>query len=290
MAAQASEIYGELSRGKTARFDATLVELLTRSAKLFADQGYEKASMRKVAQVARISLPGLYYYVRSKEELLFLIQHRAFDDLCGQFGYDLMLTARNMLALKSALGFAIDLGGTTSHTAILARSMNVPAVVGAGFGVQVIPELLLSADFKYYFYKNTAGFEIPASGPFNPDGSLAGFGWENIYSIAFGVKAEPADIVALYAGYNFSDNPVPDSLSMINVAAPGIVQHHISFGIGIRATRQFEITAAYYHAFKNSGTGEILNPNIPPGTSSVTNTLKEDSVLLQFSYTSRGDI
>ena len=36
----------------------------------------------------------------------------------------------DMLALKSALGFAIDLGGTTSHTAILARSMNVPAVVG----------------------------------------------------------------------------------------------------------------------------------------------------------------
>ncbi len=36
----------------------------------------------------------------------------------------------DMLALRSALGFAIDLGGTTSHTAILARSMNVPAVVG----------------------------------------------------------------------------------------------------------------------------------------------------------------
>jgi len=36
----------------------------------------------------------------------------------------------DMLVLKSATGFAIDLGGTTSHTAILARSMNVPAVVG----------------------------------------------------------------------------------------------------------------------------------------------------------------
>ena len=36
----------------------------------------------------------------------------------------------DMLALRGALGFAIDLGGTTSHTAILARSMNVPAVVG----------------------------------------------------------------------------------------------------------------------------------------------------------------
>jgi phosphotransferase system enzyme I (PtsI) len=37
-----------------------------------------------------------------------------------------------MLTMQSALGFAIDLGGITSHTAILARSMNVPAVVGLG--------------------------------------------------------------------------------------------------------------------------------------------------------------
>jgi len=36
----------------------------------------------------------------------------------------------DMLTMRSALGFAIDLGGTTSHTAILARSMNVPAVLG----------------------------------------------------------------------------------------------------------------------------------------------------------------
>jgi long-chain fatty acid transport protein len=168
--------------------------------------------------------------------------------------------------------------------------LNVPAVVGGGVAVQAIPELLLTADFKYYFYKHTAGFEIPSTGPFNPDGSLAGFGWDNIYSIAFGLKYEPADLVALYGGYNFSDNPVPDSLSMVNIAAPAIVQHHISVGVGIRATKQFEITAAYYHAFKNSGTGEILNPAIPPGTSSVTNTLQENSVLLQFSYVSKGAI
>ncbi|MBW2628663.1 MAG: outer membrane protein transport protein [Deltaproteobacteria bacterium] len=168
--------------------------------------------------------------------------------------------------------------------------LNVPAVVGGGVAVQAVPELLLTADFKYYFYKNTPGFEIPSTGPFNADGSLAGFGWDNIYSIAFGVKYEPADIIALYGGYNFSDNPVPDSLSMINIAAPAIVQHHISVGVGIRATKQFEITAAYYHAFRNSGTGEILNPAIPPGTSSVTNSMQENSVLLQFSYVSRGAI
>ena len=40
------------------------------------------------------------------------------------------LAPSDMLSLKQALGFAIDLGGVTSHSAILARSMNVPSVVG----------------------------------------------------------------------------------------------------------------------------------------------------------------
>ena len=44
----------------------------------------------------------------------------------------------DMLQLKRAGGFAIDLGGTASHTAILARSMNVPAVVGLATAGQIV--------------------------------------------------------------------------------------------------------------------------------------------------------
>jgi phosphotransferase system enzyme I (PtsI) len=38
-----------------------------------------------------------------------------------------------MLQFKNSLfiGFVTDLGGRTSHTAIVARSMDIPAVVGA---------------------------------------------------------------------------------------------------------------------------------------------------------------
>lgn len=46
----------------------------------------------------------------------------------------------DMLALRSAVGFAIDQGGATSHTAILARGMNVPAVVGAGLASRLIAD------------------------------------------------------------------------------------------------------------------------------------------------------
>lgn len=81
LAAQAAQIYGELGRGKTARFDAKLAHLLTRAAHVFAEEGYEKASMRTLARAADISLPGLYYYVSCKEELLFLIQFQVFGVL-----------------------------------------------------------------------------------------------------------------------------------------------------------------------------------------------------------------
>ncbi|TET31298.1 MAG: TetR family transcriptional regulator, partial [Planctomycetota bacterium] len=50
--AQSIEIYRELSIGKTARFDKKLVHLLTCAARAFAEQGYEKTSIRQVAQAA----------------------------------------------------------------------------------------------------------------------------------------------------------------------------------------------------------------------------------------------
>ena len=48
------------------------------------------------------------------------------------------ISPADMLSLRSAIGFGIDLGGTTSHTAILARSMNVPAVVGLGHASRLV--------------------------------------------------------------------------------------------------------------------------------------------------------
>lgn len=83
MVDEPTDIYGELSSGKTARHDEKLVHLLTCAARVFAEHGYEKASMRQVAQVAGFSLAGLYHYVRSKEELLFFIQYHTFGVLSG---------------------------------------------------------------------------------------------------------------------------------------------------------------------------------------------------------------
>ncbi|MCP4759840.1 MAG: TetR/AcrR family transcriptional regulator [Planctomycetes bacterium] len=55
---------------------------ILRSATLvFAQHGYEKASMRAIAKAADMSLAGLYHYFDRKEQLLFVMQFRVFSSL-----------------------------------------------------------------------------------------------------------------------------------------------------------------------------------------------------------------
>ncbi len=65
------------------RYDQKLVHVLKTSAAVFADKGYHSTSMRDISRATKMSLSGLYYYFRSKEELLFLIQDYCFSTVIG---------------------------------------------------------------------------------------------------------------------------------------------------------------------------------------------------------------
>jgi len=58
---------------RRARYDEKLVGILECACQIFADKGYHHASVRDVAAATGLSPAGLYYYFRTKEELLFLI-------------------------------------------------------------------------------------------------------------------------------------------------------------------------------------------------------------------------
>jgi AcrR family transcriptional regulator len=62
-------------------YDERLDHFLSRAANVFADQGYHSTTMRDLAAATEMSLAGMYYYVRGKEELLYRIQERAFADV-----------------------------------------------------------------------------------------------------------------------------------------------------------------------------------------------------------------
>ena len=89
-------------------------------------------------------------YLRERGRDVQQVTDRVLKELAGMRGLRLAgepaiyvaadIAPSDMLSLKNALGFAIDLGGTTSHTAILARSMNVPAVVGLNCASELIED------------------------------------------------------------------------------------------------------------------------------------------------------
>lgn len=71
----------QTERKRTPAFDDKRLALLAAAARVFSAVGYDKASMRRIAAEAGGSLAGIYYYVASKEELLYWIQLHTFDSL-----------------------------------------------------------------------------------------------------------------------------------------------------------------------------------------------------------------
>ncbi len=59
-------------------YDEKLRQILKTSAKIFAEKGFHRTSVRDIARATRMSLAGLYYYFTTKEELLYLIQEHCF--------------------------------------------------------------------------------------------------------------------------------------------------------------------------------------------------------------------
>lgn len=69
------------SGGQTSRTAPKLDRLLGVSAELMATRGFSQTSIRDVATATGLSLGGMYYYFKNKEDLLFLIQEKTFGSL-----------------------------------------------------------------------------------------------------------------------------------------------------------------------------------------------------------------
>jgi AcrR family transcriptional regulator len=67
--------------GQDTRFDRRFSEILDYAAEVFAEKGYEGASMRDLSRLSGMSLAGLYYYFDSKEKLLYHIQKHTFTTI-----------------------------------------------------------------------------------------------------------------------------------------------------------------------------------------------------------------
>jgi len=60
-----------MARSRASNYDDKRRAILNRSAELFSELGYDRASMSKIAKACGVSKANLYHYYEDKEELLF---------------------------------------------------------------------------------------------------------------------------------------------------------------------------------------------------------------------------
>jgi TetR/AcrR family transcriptional regulator, cholesterol catabolism regulator len=65
------------------RYQEKRKKILENAARIFARKGYEKASLEEIAAKLQLTKAGLYHYIKSKEEMLFLIQMQAVEQVAA---------------------------------------------------------------------------------------------------------------------------------------------------------------------------------------------------------------
>src|SRR6266702_2869178 len=124
--------------------DPTLIDEVTRlirEQKINSEYAFEQVAEKYGATLSRMDDE----YLRERAADMRDVTARVLDTLLGRtdetdlgklkepciiISYDLAPSTTALLDRKMVLGFATDAGSKTSHTAIMARSLQIPAVVG----------------------------------------------------------------------------------------------------------------------------------------------------------------
>ena len=149
--------------------------------------------------------------------------------------------------------------------------LDYPMIASLGAGYSGLDRWKFAADLRYIDYENTDGFQ---SAGYDATGAVTGFGWESIWVVAAGMEYRATDCLALRCGYSFNTSPVSDA----NVAAPAIVQHHLSAGFSYDTTDNWTVSVAASHGFANSISGPWQSPSGPIAGTSASSRLSTSSV------------
>lgn len=152
----------------------------------------------------------------------------------------------------------------------LAFNLDYPLIVSLGAGYSGIERWKFAADVRYIDYANTDGFQ--ATG-FDTTGAVTGFGWQSIWVTSMGGEYQILPCLALRAGYTFNQNPIRNRDSFFNVAAPGIIQHHLSTGLSFETHHDWILSMAFHHGIRNSISGPWHGPAGPISGTSVSSRL-----------------
>ena len=140
---------------------------------------------------------------------------------------------------------------------------DIPANYGVGIAAKLSDTTSVAADIEQIQYSGVASVANPISN-LMVDGNLlgsnngGGFGWRDMTVLKLGISHQYGSGLVVRAGYNTGRQPIPESETMFNVLALGVVQDHLTLGATWTLPSKSEVTLGYMHAFKKSVTGTGL--------------------------------
>jgi long-chain fatty acid transport protein len=146
-------------------------------------------------------------------------------------------------------------------------SFDIPASITAGVAYDINTRLTVMADFQRIFYSGVGAVSNSSNTPL-PFGATdgPGFGWHDVNVYKIGVEYRPNDTWTFRAGYAYSDNPVQSADVMLNILAPGVVQHHFTAGATYKFSKKDAIDFAFVYAPEVKLSGAVPGGDFGGGT------------------------
>ena len=146
---------------------------------------------------------------------------------------------------------------------------DIPPSLAGGITVRANDKATLAFDVQHIWYSNIKSINnslLPNFGQalLGEDGG-AGFGWEDVTAFKVGVAYDATEKVRLMGGFNHGAQPIPESETLFNMIAPGVVENHLTLGATVMAGSKAEITVAYMHAFEKKVDGSNSIPDMMGG-------------------------
>lgn len=161
---------------------------------------------------------------------------------------------------------------------------DIPANWSIGLALKASPELTLVLDIQEIYYSDVNSVGDPMMPNLQMsmlgDNEGAGFGWEDMTVVKAGAQWKSSPDWTWRAGLSFTEQPIPDTETLFNILAPGVVETHATLGFTKTINANQEIDVALMRAFSNSISG--INALDPAQTIELT--MDQWEIALGYSY------
>jgi len=198
----------------------------------------------------------------------------------GRIGY--MGRLNEMITVGASYQTTTSMSEFEEYSGLFAEEggFDIPSNYGAGIAVMPMQGLVIAADFTQILFSEVKSIANPLL-PNAFDAQLGdedgpGFGWEDVTVVKVGVAMGVTPELTLRGGYNYGGQPIPASETLFNMIAPGVVEHHLTFGGTYAVSNSMEVTFAYVHALENTVEGDSSIP-APYGGGEADLTMSQNS-------------